>query len=1062
MCELCNLFPELYKSLLTQSNTFTLILITIITKTIIMKRNLLNWVIALQLFVLPTTMFGQIAPDLKTTSNFVLFTAVGDLNNVGASVVTGDIGTHVGLITGIPNPPGPGTLVGNFYAADPGATQPAIDVATAYGHLSTVTCGKVLGTTLGNGQTLTPNVYCLGGASTLNGIDGGLILDGQGDPNALFIFKINGALTTDTYSNVTLINGASECNIYWQIDGIFSLGEHSVFSGTALVNGAINLLTGSKLHGRALSTSGAINTSNVEATMPTCNQKPPVPTITGPAAVCITSTENVYTTESGMTNYSWLVSAGGTITSGGTTTSSTVTVTWNTEGAQNVSVNYTNAYGSAGAAPTVYPVTLSAFPTAVITAGGATTFCQGNSVLLTSSEGTSYLWSTGATTQSITAITTGNYTVKVTTPGGCSATSTATTLTVSPLPTATITPAGEVAICGANSVVLSASQGTSYLWSNGATAKDISVSTLGDYTVAITNANGCSATSPATTVKLSPAANAVITTSGSTTICEGNSVILTASKNESYLWSNGATTQSITVTVAGNYSVVVTNICGDTKTSDLTSVTVNPLPSTATISPAGATTICEGNSVILTASSGSSYLWSNGATTQSITVSAAGNYSVTVANENGCSTTSIETTVAVNPLSIATITPNGPLTFCEGSSVVLTSSPGTIMWSTGETTQSITVIKSGDYSVTVTGGVGCSVTSPATTVSVTPMTRPVITANGSTNICQGNTVTLTSSSATSYLWSNGATTQSIAVSAAGDYSVTTSNGIGCTAISTAAPVTVIPLPTATITPNGETAFCEGGSVLLTASAGDSYIWSNGATTRSITAVQSGNYSVSVTDVNNCNAASAVQAVTVYPLPAVTINQLPSGVNITSPSIVLSALPTGGTFTGQGVTGNIFSPTAAGLGNKFITYTYTNENKCSNSVKNYILVYDTIGHVCIDTVHVIINDIVHVSVTDTLFIKVNFTGTSSLNDYNTIKVYPNPTSSHAYINTGNYSNMNGYKIKIINSVGQTVFQNNINKQLFDVDLTTFGVRGLYLIHILNPSGEILDTRKIILK
>ncbi len=1125
-----------------------------------MKRNLLNWLIALLLFVIPTTMFGQIAPDLKTTSKFVLFTAVGDLNNVGASVVTGDIGTHVGLITGIPNPPGPGSLVGMSYAGDPGATQPAIDVATAYGHMSTITCGIALATTLGNGQTLTPNVYCLGGAASLNGINGGLILDGQGDPDAMFIFKVNGALTTSTYSNVILMNGASECNVYWQINGIFSLGEHSVFRGTALVNGAINLLTGSKIYGRALSTSGAINVSNVVATVPTCNQKPPVPTITGPnsvgvnstgnvyttesgmtnyiwtvptggtitaggtatdntvtvtwntagpqtvtvnytdangntavtptvypvtvmplsvptiigpAAVCITSTGNVYTTESGMTNYLWAVSAGGTITSGGTTTSPTVTVTWNTAGAQTVSVNYTNAYGSTAATPTVYPVTVSPFPTATITPGGPTTFCQGNSVLLTSSPGSSYLWSTGATTQSITAATTGNYTVKVTNAGGCSVTSAATTVTVNPLPTATITPAGEAALCGVIPVVLSASEGTSYLWSNGATTKDISVMAAGDYTVAVTNANGCTATSPATTVALNPAAKAVITPSGSTAICEGNSVILTASKNATYLWSNGATTQSITVGTAGNYSVVVTNACGDTKTSDATPVTVSPAPTRATIAPAGVTTICQGNSVILTASSGASYLWSNGATTQSITVSTAGNYSVTVTNDNGCSTMSLATTVAVNPLSIATITPKGPTTLCEGSSVVLTSSPGNIKWSTGETTQSITVTKSGDYFVTVTGGAGCSVTSPVTTVTVNPMPMPTITPSGSTAICQGNTVSLTSSPANSYLWSNGATTQSITVSAAGNYSVTVSNGIGCNGTSAVTPVTVVALPTATITPNGATTFCEGGSVLLTASAGDTYLWSNGATTRTITATQGGNYAVYVNDANHCNTASAVQVVTVIPLPVVTMNQLPSGVNITSPSIVLSGLPTGGTFTGEGVTGNIFSPTAAGLGNKLITYTYTNQNNCSNSVKEYILVYDTIGQVCIDTVHVIVNDIVkvcletrydtvHVSVTDTLIIDVNFTGVAAPNDMNTIKVYPNPTSSRLYINTGNYSLMNGYKLKITNSVGQAVFQNNIDQPLFNIDLSTLGSRGVYILHIINPSNKIVDTRKIILQ
>lgn len=1120
-----------------------------------MKKNLLNWVIALLLFVIPTTMFGQNPPDLGSASKFVLFTAVGDFNNDGASVVTGDIGTHVGVINGFPIP---GTLIGNSYANDPGATQPAIDVLAAYGYLSTVTCGKVIGSILGNGQTLTPGVYCLGGTASLNGINGGLILDAQGNPDALFIFKVNGALTTSTYSNVILINGASECNVYWQINGLISLKDYSVFRGTALVNGAISILKGSKVYGRVLSTSGAVNISNIVATLPPCNLKPPVPTITGPklvginsignvyitetgmsnyiwtvptggtitsggtatdntvtvtwntagnqtvtvnytdangmtavtptvypvkvmplpvptitgpTPVCLNTSGNVYTTESGMTNYIWAVSAGGVITSGGTTTSNTVTVTWNTTGAKTISVNYTDAYNNTAATPTVYNVTVNTLPVATITPGGATTFCQGNSVLLTSSPGSSYLWSTGATTQSITATTSGDYTVTVKNGSDCTATSTATTVTVNPLPVATVTPAGDVTICVGNSVLLASSTGTSYLWSTGETTKDITVATAGDYSVEVTNGNGCKATSLASTVAVNPLPKAIITPSGPTAICAGNSVTLTVSNNSSYLWSNGETTQSITVITAGEYSVVVTNACGKTNTSAVTAVTINPLPNQATISPAGSTTICQGNSTILTASTGNSYLWSNGATTQSITVTTAGDYSVTV--ESGCTSTSAATTVVVNPLSIATITPKGATTFCEGGSVILTSSPGNINWSTGETTQSITVKKGGDYYVTVTGGAGCSVTSAATTVTVNPMPTPTITANGTTNICQGNSVTLNSSSASSYLWSNGATTASITVSEAGSYYVTVSNGIGCTGTSATTAVTVIPLATATITAAGETNFCEGNSVVLTASAGESYMWSNGATTRSITVTQSGNYSVYVTDATNCNPANAMQVVTVIPLPVVSLDQLPAGVNITSPSILLSGLPSGGTFTGEGVTGSSFNPSVAGLGNTLITYTYTNENNCSNSVNEYLLVYDTIGHVCIDTIHVTINDTVkicletkydtiHVSVTDTLIINVPLNGVGSPNDYNTIKVYPNPTSSFVYINTGNYAEMNGYKIKITNSIGQTVFQNSINQQLFNIDLSTFGTKGIYFIQIINPSSRVIDTRKIILQ
>ncbi len=145
---------------------------------------------------------------------------------------------------------------------------------------------------------------------------------------------------------------------------------------------------------------------------------------------------------------------------------------------------------------------------------------------------------------------------------------------------------------------------------------------------------------------------------------------LTASSGSSYLWSNGATTSSITVNASGSYSVAVTNANGCNATSAPTTVTVNANP-TASITAGGPTTFCTGGSVTLTASSGSSYLWSNGATTSSITVNASGSYSVTVTNANGCNATSAATTVTVNANPTASITAGGPTTFCGVERVVV-------------------------------------------------------------------------------------------------------------------------------------------------------------------------------------------------------------------------------------------------------------------------------------------------------------------------------------------------------------------------------------------------------
>jgi len=199
-----------------------------------------------------------------------------------------------------------------------------------------------------------------------------------------------------------------------------------------------------------------------------------------------------------------------------------------------------------------------------------------------------------------------------------------------------------------------------------------------------------------------------------------------------------------------------------------------------------------GGSVTLTASAGGSYLWSSGETTQSITASASGSYTVTVTT-SGCSATSAATVVTVSTTpTTPIITPGGPTTFCLGGSVTLTSSAaGSYLWSNGATTQAITVSGSGSYSVTITTG-GCSASSAPTTVTVNPTpATPTITAGGPTNFCAGDSVQLTSTSASGYLWSNGATSQSIWALTTGTFTVTVSNGTCSSQASSPVSVTMV-------------------------------------------------------------------------------------------------------------------------------------------------------------------------------------------------------------------------------------------------------------------------------
>jgi hypothetical protein len=254
---------------------------------------------------------------------------------------------------------------------------------------------------------------------------------------------------------------------------------------------------------------------------------------------------------------------------------------------------------------------------------------------------------------------------------------------------------------------------------------------------------------------------------------------LTSSSATGNTWSNGSTSQAITVTTSGNYSVTVSNgTCSSTSTA--TAVIVNPVPTTPSILSSSSTSFCLGGSVTLTSSNATGNTWSNGSTSQSIIVNASGNYSLTVSNGT-CSSTSTATAVIVNPVpTTPTITPIGNTTFCMGDSVLLVSSLSNgNLWSNSANSQSIYVTQSGLYTLQFTDNNGCTAISLPTIINVLPLPQVTIAASGPLSICQGESLTLTSSPANSYFWSNGGITQAITVNQAGLYSVVVVGSNGC-------------------------------------------------------------------------------------------------------------------------------------------------------------------------------------------------------------------------------------------------------------------------------------------
>ena len=481
------------------------------------------------------------------------------------------------------------------------------------------------------------------------------------------------------------------------------------------------------------------------------------------------------------------------------------------------------------------------FPTPTIPAPPAS--CTGNPVELTVDGGPypTYEWSTGETSDTITVDTSGNYEVTVSNVFGCTA-STDLEITMSEGPIATVS--SSPYDCD-GTMTLTAAGGESYAWSNGDSVATIIVQNNGIYSVIVTDSAGCSATVVDT---VSIPAVPQVSISGSTALCAGATGNLTASSGfAQYLWSGGETTAEIAISQPGNFSVTVTDANGCTATASQ-SVAESSSPEPAISGPAG---FCENGSATLQLNQPfTQMIWSNGDSTQNITVSQPATYTVTVTNVAGCTGTD---QVAVIEYTPPAVTITGPASICSGGTATfsISNSFPQINWSTGETTSSINVNTAGNYQVTVTDANGCSNTDDQEFEIGVSLTPVIVTTATS---CDGEMTLDAGGGFDTYLWSNGETGQNITVNVDGTYSVTVSDGTGCTGEDSEAVTMPEPLAVNIV---GPTAVCEGESVDLTADAGFvSYAWSNGETTPTITVSNPSTYSVVATDANGCTAEAS--------------------------------------------------------------------------------------------------------------------------------------------------------------------------------------------------------------
>ena len=651
------------------------------------------------------------------------------------------------------------------------------------------------------------------------------------------------------------------------------------------------------------------------------------------------------------------------------------------------SIQITNSSGCSGVSSSIQ-VTVVSGVSATISTSGNTTICQGSSSILNvnTQVGNSIQWLlngnsiNGANGTSYSATQAGTYSAQVTNGPTCNATSNTITLSVVAGPTASISAAGSTSFCDGNNVTLNVAPvtGASYQWLNngvpvfGAVGTSISASSSGSYTALATTA-ACAATSNAISITVNAAPSATAFAQGATTFCQGNSVVIQGPSGSglSYQWYNngniiaGATSQNYTATTTGNFAVQVTqNGCSANSSSVNVTVTAPPASS---ITVNGNSTVCQGNLVQLSAPTGNNvtYQWAlNGtpiqnATGINYTASASGNYTVTVSQGTSCASTSTATAVNILASPTAVVTPTGSTGICQGGSVVLNASTGsgyTYQWQiggatiSGATSSSYAASAAGSYAVVITNTSACTSTSEAIDVTVNANPTATVTASGPTTFCVGGTVLLQANTGNgySYQWQEGGNDLTgvvnsvFNVSASGNYSVIVTNQFGCSAGSSSIQVNVAGTQ-AEISYSGDPAICDGNAVTLNANAGSglSYQWQNNgsnissANAASYTATTGGNYSVIVTDANNCASTSSPITISVGQTPAApTVSLVGTGVICEGQAAELTYSPASGlsyswTSFGSPVAGGTngsLSVTSAGS----YVLTAANSSNCSAS------------------------------------------------------------------------------------------------------------------------------------
>jgi len=461
------------------------------------------------------------------------------------------------------------------------------------------------------------------------------------------------------------------------------------------------------------------------------------------------------------------------------------------------------------------------------------------------------IWSTGAFSSQIQVFEAGTYEVSVTDQDGCTQ-SNSVVIEEGDLPEIEVFING--LLCDGGVVELIAQSSLvdpEFLWSNGSNEQVILINLPGTYIVTVSEAGSCSNTN---SIEVSLADQPDVFISGASSICNGQESTLTAiSSADFFLWSNGESTPTITITEAGTYSVTVSELNGCTNEASIEIIEDANLNFTIQAPDA----ICPETSGILQAPIGfESYEWSNGSTSPQIEITEAGSYTLTITDLSGCSG-SASVTVSIYDEQIIEIATDG--TLCEGDSLMLSVSTewSDISWSTGSTLESIFVSESGTYTINAIDLNGCIAMG---SIEILAEAGPTTSFEAPDGICPESNATLTilTDLENQILWGDLSNNPSLEISEPGTYTAIVTNLNGCiTEVSISVPSYIAP----TVEIIGSNRLCPGSEITLELlTDASTFQWNTGSIESSFLVNLSGAYQVTVSDENGCTAFTSIEIV----------------------------------------------------------------------------------------------------------------------------------------------------------------------------------------------------------